>query len=247
MKKFALALVAVVIAGGVFLYMNFGSAAKRAIEEAGSRATGTSVSVGGLDASIANKSASLSKLSVKNPKGFKESYLLETKNVSVTLADVSQQAVTISDVTVDGMTVTYELGTGGSNLDAIEKNIQAATASAAGAAPGGGGKSDNIKVIIRKLHIIHAEVIPAIGAAHAPVPLPDITLTDLGSASHPATPSQVAGEVMRKIVAVSSSGALKAGLGNLQGAAGSAVNGAVKGVTSAQGSVKSGIKGLFGK
>jgi hypothetical protein len=167
---------------------------------------------------------------------------VRTNELSATLGDVSESLVTINDVVVDGMTVTYELGAGGTNIDAVKANINAAAVGNGGGAGDAktGGKADKVKVIIRKLRITHAEVMPSIGAAHEPIPLPDITLNNIGSDSKPASASQVASEVISKIMAETSQGVLKSGLklpGNALGGVSSAVKGATSGLP----------KGLFGK
>jgi hypothetical protein len=204
MKKPALYILALIAILGALLLINLGGAAKKAIEAVGSQTLGTPVRVSGINVSLRNKSAAMSGLSIQNPQGFKSTYLLQTKGISVKIADASQKVVTIDEIIVDGMTVAYELGSKGTNFDIIRQNMNSA----------GGGTSDanTSKVIIRRLKIINGQLIPAIGAAHAPIPLPTITLNNIGSSNNPATPAQVAAQLLTKILAVSSASAIKAGL-----------------------------------
>lgn len=220
MKKSVLFVLALIVVAGVVLFLNLGGAVKRTIEVVGSRTLGTAVRVSGVSISLSDKSASMSGLSIKNPSDFKENYLLKTKDISVKISDVTREVVTIDEIVVDGMTVTYELGASGTNLDAIKRNVKSAPASSA-AAESKGGQSP--RVIIRKLRIINAQVVPSIGVASQPVILPEIAINNIGSNASPADPAKVATQIINKILAVSSEGALRAGLA-------SAVDNALKGV-----------------
>ncbi len=123
MKKIILAVIVVLIGLGFFGYSKLGGAVKSIIESAGSQAVGTAVHVGGLDVSLSNRTASINTLSVANPSGFKDDFL-KAKSISATLGGVENKTVTIKEVVVDGMTVTYQLGANGSNFDALKRNSE---------------------------------------------------------------------------------------------------------------------------
>jgi len=232
MKKIILAIIVLLAAGGFYAYSHLGGAVKSIIESAGTQAMGTKVSVGGLDVSLASETASISGISVANPAGFKGDFL-KTKSVSATLGGVENKIVTIKEIVVDGMTVTYEIGPGGTNFDALKKNLKTASStapsakpSAASAASNGSAEKGGYDVIIQQLKIINAQVIPSIaqgilsiGGKSKPVSLPEIIVTNIGSKSNPATPEQVAKQVMDHVLAVSSGAAAKFGLSSLTGGA----------------------------
>ncbi len=245
MKKLFLAIVALLVIGGIALMMNLGGVVKRTIEIAGSRVLGTRVSVSGLDISLADRKAAMRGLSVNNPSGFSGD-LLKTKGISVAVGDISKDVVVIKSVVVDGMTVTYEYGTKGSNFEVIQKNLRSASAEKAAApkkeVPAG---TSDTRVVIQQLKIVHAQVIPSIGIVSAPVTLPDITLTNIGSKSHPATSTDVALQVMNKVMAVSAQAVVQSGvLNGLTGGAGGIVGGVLK--SGAASSAVDGVKSLFG-
>ncbi|MCE9508305.1 MAG: hypothetical protein K8R48_08365 [Alphaproteobacteria bacterium] len=228
MKKMVLVALGLLVIVGVVLFLNLGSVVKTAIETAGTQAAGTAVRVSGLNLSLADKKATLRGLTVANPQGFKTDDLLKASAISVTVGDITDKVVTIKEIVVDGMTVAYELGPQGTNFDAIQKNLK----SSAPKTPAAGG-SNAPGVIIERLRIIHAQVIPTIGGAQAPVSLPDIVLNNIGSKSNPATPTQVAAKVMNQVMSASSAAAMKSGL--------------AAPLDEAVGKVKEGLKGIFSK
>jgi hypothetical protein len=226
MKKIAIAFVVLLAlaAGGFYFYFN--SAAKRVIEQAGSEALGVPVRVSGLGISVSDLQAQLGGITVGNPAGFNADKLLKAEDITVKLASASREMVVISSVVVNGMTVHYETGTAGSNLDRLRANTGKASDSGAGP-----------QVIIQKLQIVNARVIPSVeGLGNAPVPIPDITIKNIGSKENPATVSQVATQVMNRIIFSTSAAIVKE---TIKGA----VKGTVEGVKDGIG----GLKGLLGK
>jgi len=211
MKKIILVIVILLIACGVMLFMNLDSAAKAIIEAAGSKAVGTQVRVGSFDVSFASRAANMSSLSVANPKGFSSDYLLKTQKISVTLGDVSTKLVIIKEVVVDGMSVNYELGQQGTNLDALQSNIRSGGGKEAPAQAG--ATSNSPEVVIETLRITNAKVTPSVGAIQKQISLPDIVLTNIGSKSNPATPVQVASQVIAKVLTVSTTAVMQSGFG----------------------------------
>lgn len=228
MKKFGLMIVALIVVAGVALFLNLGGAIKKTIEVVGSQTLGTAVRVAGVHFSLADKSAGLSGLTIRNPGGFKEAYLLKTKDISVKVADVTQEVVSIDEILVEGMTVTYELGASGTNVDVIKRNIKASASSSSQASQSGKKGPD---VIIKKIRIVNAEVIPALGGAVAPVKLPEIIVSNIGSKAAPANPAKVASQIIGTVLAVSSQGIAKAGLNE-------ALSGALKGAAPVGDAVK---------
>lgn len=238
MKKIVAVILVILIVSGVYLFSNLGETVKKIIETAGTQTIGTKVSVSGVNVSPANKMASMSGLAVANPAGFKTSNLLKTKSISVTLDTVSSKTVFIKEITVDGMSVSYELGPNGTNLDAIQKRLKSAPAEQPATGKAAGKSGGGYDVVIDRLVITNAQVIPAVGGINKPVNLPDIVLKNIGSKGNPATPAQVAAAIMNRIVATSSAAALRSGLSSaLQNSGGGAAVDQAKGA----------LKGLFGK
>lgn len=214
-KKFLLVFVTLIAIIGAVVYFNFGSAVKKTIETAGTEALGVPVKVGGVSLHLSDKKAGLQGLFIGNPEGFKSEQLLKVKDISVTVGDVTRELVTLDEVVLDGLSVNYEVGKGGTNLKALEKNIARAK-KAIEAASGGAAKEEESvqspEVIIKRLKIINAELIPAIPGMEAfnkPLTLPEIVLNDIGSKGSPASATDVASKVMNRIISSSTNTVVK--------------------------------------
>jgi len=227
MKKVLIVLALLLaIAGGAF-YFYFNSAAKRVIEQAGTEALGVPVRVSGLGISVRDLQAKLGGITVANPRGFNASKLLDAEDITVILGSASREMVVISEVIVRGMTVSYETGTAGSNLERLQAGMDKS--------PRSGGTGP--QVVIQKLKIVNARVIPSVeGMGSAALPIGDITIRNIGSKENPVTAQQVAAQIMSRIIFTTSAAVLKA-----------TVKGAVKGTVDGVKSGLGGLKGLLSK
>ena len=159
--------------------------------------------------------------------------------------------------------VTYELVSGSSNIDAIQKNVDTyakkfgAGGSPSSTSPSGGEEK---KTIIEKLTITCGEVSVAadfLGGKEMGSKLPTITLTDIGKDSGGATPAEVIQKVIDSMTTGITSSIGTLDLDGLAKGATDQAKKALEGVTSgagAAGDAASGtvdnatkkIKGLFG-
>jgi len=213
MKKALPVFVLLVAAGLIYLFTHLGGTLKTLVETAGSQALRTSVTLGSADVSLSDKKASLNGLAIANPKGYDGS-ALTAKTISVALQAINGKTAVIEEILIDGATVTYAIGPGGSNLQELQKNIRPASAKSASGSGEGGG----YKLAIKRIRIVNAQLAPASGRAAQKVTLPEIVLKNIGSEKNPASPAIVASMVMSRILAVSSGAALHAGLGTDAGA-----------------------------
>jgi hypothetical protein len=151
--------------------------------------------------------------------------------------------------------VTYELSGSGSNLDAIQKNIEAYTGGGkrakewakapakAEAKKEEGGK----KLIIKELIISGGKIgvsATLLGGKQLNVPLPTIRLTDIGKEEKGVTLGEVAEKVIGSITK-SAGSAATARLGSIKDAVASGAK-AVGDVMKGAGEKAGGIKGMFG-
>lgn len=209
MKKIVMGAAALAAILGTVLFLNLGSAVKTVIETAGTNTLGTPVRVSGLKVSLADRAAKMSGLSIANPEGFKSPYLLKTDHISVTGGTLEDNVVTINEIVIDGMQVTYELGGKGTNFKAIQKNLKSGASTQKSSTS---DSKDNPKVVIKKLRIVNAQLIPALAGIDKKITLPEITLENIGSAKRPASIAQVTTSIMGKVMATSSKAVAKAGL-----------------------------------
>ena len=198
----AVLLVLLVVGAGIFLFSSLDSLVEGAIETYGSEVTQTAVRVDGVKIGVTTGEGTISGLTVGNPDGFSADNIFSLGNITTVIdtATITESPVVIKLVKVSAPKVFYEIDkSGNSNLDALKKNIAAAT--------GGGGKSSDsgeaTKVIIKRLVIAGGEVearIATLGDKPLSVALPQITITDIGKSSGGASPAEVAESVLNAIM-----------------------------------------------
>lgn len=232
MRKTLIGLAALVVVIGVGVYVLFSSLDElivTAVEKIGSQVTGVAVNLDKATVSLSSGRGSLSGLSVGNPAGFEtaSAFRLATISISLDTASVTSDPVVIKEIVISRPNVTYELGASGSNIDAIQRNVErfiAANGGGSGGAATGGG--DTPKLVIENLHIRGGEINVSagfLGGRTLTTPLPDIHLKDIGKDTGGASPGEIASRVMDEL----NGGAGQAvGALNLDAVAGAAGEGA---------------------
>lgn len=219
----------------------------QAIRDYGPRITGVPVKLHSVQLDPYSGLASLQGLELGNPPGFKTRRAMELGEVSlrIEVATLTDPVVRIKELRVVKPFVTYERGEGGSNLDVIERNVQAYIDAQTQRNASGNidGKSvaknpaKQKKLIIEHLYIqdARAEVSTALLQGRTlTVDMADIHLKALGEKTGGATPAEVSVEVVN---AVTNAVMKSAALAPVQGVVNSIKNGA-----KAAGDA---IKGLF--
>lgn len=241
-------LVTVIIGAAVFLLSSLDTIVKKVIEDVGSQVTGVKVSVGTVKISLSEGKGSISGLTVANPPGFSSDPAIKLGEIALALdtSSLNKNPIVVKDITVASPFVAYEMAAGGSNIDAIQKNVKAFSAK-----QGAGGKAEPAKpaskeeekkLVIERLAITGGQVKLAAGGipgAEGTAKLADIVLTNIGKDGGGASSAQVAQKVMDSLV----SGALKSAtsFGNLLGGVGDKAKALVPGDAGGA------IKGLLGK
>jgi len=276
LKKLAIGLgvLIVVIAVGIYyLSQNAGSLVAGVIKEEGSRVTQVPVNVGAVDLSLTDLKAGLRGLTVGNPAGFKTDRAISLGEISVKIAkDWSMDVIVIDEVMINAPEITYEIGSSGSNIAAIQKNVEdslkAMGGSDGGKAAGTAEKAPadeekaGPKIVINNLYVKNGKVnvsASLLQGKSLPVPLPDIHLKDIGKDkkgdSSGASPAEVAKQIMTAISSKASGAASSLdlsslGLSDISGkaadvgaAAKEAAEGALKGAGDKLGGAGEGIGG----
>lgn len=256
MKKLliGLAIVVVIVVGGVVYFAsNIDSIVKSAIEDVGSEATKTKVTLNDVKLSITSGEGTLSGFHMGNPKGFntKEAMSFGTVSVKIDTASVTKDVILIKEVVIAAPRITYELAGGSSNIQTIQKNVDAFAKSmgAGGQKPAEkseGGK----KVIIQNLYVRGGKI--GVSAAFLAgkqmnVPLPDIHMTDIGKKEGGASPAEVADQLLSRISQSATRAVSGLGLDKMMGSAKGAASGAAKSVEDATKGIGNTLKGVFGK
>ena len=269
-----LGLVVVVLAIGIYyVSQNAGGFIKAAIEDQGSRATAVAVKVDGVDLSLTDLKAGIRGLTVGNPSGFETARAVSLGEVSVKInKDWSTNLIVIDEIMVRAPEITYEIGSGGSNIAAIQSNVESFM-KALSSDPGGktsaySEPSDSAagpKVVISDLYIKGGKVNVSASLFKGKTlttPLPEIHLTDIGKDSGGASPAEVVDQIISAITNASSGAAGSLDLSSLGlsdisgkaaeigGAAADAAKGALEGAGGAAKDAVEGaggaLKGLFG-
>ena len=196
-------------------------------------ALGVPATLQGADFSLLRGKAALSGLHIGNPAGFKTDGLFDLGALSIRLdnSTLLSDTIVIREIAIDGLVVTYEKGLLDSNLGALieslsggEKPAEEGEAKEEKTAEEKPGK----KVIIEKLTITNSKMNFSVTGAAAltgggaiPIPLPPITLTDLGKEKEGVTVVEAIQEILKSIAGAT--GTAIAGAGNLLGEAGKAV------------------------
>ena len=232
MKKFAIGLgivLVIIVAGLFYVSSNLDSVVKRVVESEGSEATGTKVSLGGVELDLVGGKVAFTDITVANPEGFKSDYAFSLASVSVRVDTdtLTKDVIVIKEIVIDKPVVSYELVDGSSNLDQIKKNV------------GGGAASDEEeadysgpKFIIEKVRFTGGTVnVSSEGVVEKDMSteLSAFTLRDIGKAKGGATPTEVATELTKALTGSALDAVAKEGVKGLLDKAGDK------------------LKGLFGK
>lgn len=258
------AVLLVVLAGGVYyLYSNIEGYIKTALETYGSEATQSQVKVAGVKLSVSSGEGGLSGIVIGNPKGYSSAnaFSLGLASLKVDTGSVSKNPVVIKEIVIDRPHVVFEMGgDGGSNLQTIQRNVNAYAAKMGGGGapaqkPAAGAKEPERKLIIENLYVRNGQI----AASHALLKgqiistgLPTIHLTNIGRAKGGATPAEIANEVIGAISQQANKAAMAdvtKSLDALKGAVGGAVGEALGGALGKPdaGGVGDQLRGILGR
>ncbi len=239
-----LGLSAVVVAG-FFL----GPIVTKAVNTVGPRITGTKVELASASISPLTGGGTLKGLLVGNPAGWTsdKAIIIGEARASIQPASLLGSHILINEVFVDGPEFVFEQRLlGGNNIAALLKQIEANTGggSAAPEAKAGEAKAgEPLKFAIKSFRIQNAKMALSIAGQSLTVPLPPLTITDLGVAEGGITADQVVGQVLKRVLAqlgvAATEAAMKVG--------GAFLDGGAEGAKSAREAAKGAFNKLLGK
>ena len=233
--KILLGILVVLVLVFVVLNLFLGKIVLKTTNAAAPAALGVPVTLQDADIALLRGRAALAGLHVDNPAGFKTDGILDLGSISVRLDNSSllSDTIVIKEITIDGLVLTYEQGLRTSNLGALINQLSAGKEEE----PSGQDKPEETpageekpgkKVIIEKLSITGSRMNLSLTGAAAltgggaiPIPLPPITLTDLGKESDGLTVTEAIQKILNAILDVATSAI--SGTGKLLGAGAGAV------------------------
>jgi uncharacterized protein involved in outer membrane biogenesis len=226
-----------------------------------------------VDLSIQSGEAALNGFTMGNPAGFNTPKAMSFGVVSVKLdtGSIASDTILIREVVIAKPEITYELGAGGSNIGAIQKNVDSFAKAAMG--PGGAARKESDsaggkKVVIENLYVRDGKISVSatfLQGKEMGAPLPTIHLKDIGKSKGGATPAEVADQLMTAITRSATSAVSALNLDKLKDAAEGAkkmleggaegakkmleggAGGATKTLEDATKGVGDSLKGLMGK
>jgi hypothetical protein len=212
MKKLLIVLGVLVVLGGIgaaLLVGNLGGIIKGVVEKVGSQATQTPVTLAEVDISLTDGSGELKNLVVANPEPFKSEHAMSLGIIRVQIdpATIGSNPVVIKEVVIDSPQIIYEVSGGGTNIGAIQENVDAFAKGlgAGGETPAGDeppAEGEGTKVIIENLYVRGAKASVSatfLGGESVGVTVPEIHLTDLGKDDGGASAGEVAAELLDAI------------------------------------------------
>jgi hypothetical protein len=192
------------IAAAVWIASSLDSLVKSAIERYGPEITAVSVKVGAVNLSPRDGRGEIKHLRLGNPKGYRTARALDLGEIRIALdpSSLAGDVIRIREIVVQGADITYEKLGNLTNLEAIQRNVDAYVRQYGGGQPAAGGKQK--KMIIDSLVIRSSKVnlSSALTAGNSvTVALPDLHLRDIGKRTNGATAAEVTRQVINALVA----------------------------------------------
>ena len=218
MKKryILLAGIAVIAGGAYYVYNSLDAIVGKLVNKYGSEVLGTEVNLAGFSISPTKGTAEINRLTIANPKNYKEPYLFDLNKVAVKIdmKSLTSDTIIIDSIEVNKPAITYEmLSLTQNNIKEIQDNInnylkksssgeqtKAKTETTEKAEASETGK----KVIIKKLTISDIALTAAVAGQDATLNLPTIEMKNLGEEKTQTKTNipQVIAKVMNKILSV---------------------------------------------
>jgi hypothetical protein len=119
------AVVALIIVAAIFIFSSLDGIVQAAVEKFGTEIVGTNVELADVKISVTSGERALRGLVVGNPAPFETDSALNLGEISVSIdpTTITSGTIVIKKIAIGSPEITYELGSGGSNIDAIQKNV----------------------------------------------------------------------------------------------------------------------------
>lgn len=213
MKKLLWILVVLIFVVGAALYYSYtqlGSAIEAAIERYGSDITATDVEVDAVEVDIAAGKAAINGFVIGAPAGFsaENTFRLDRVALALNTDKLSTEQVVIDSFEINGPVIWYELGREGSNIAALQQNVDRYLAESGVATPSeespAGAQADEqtVKLIIDNFYFRDASVnvsTTTVPGKKISVPLPDLHLRDLGKGSDGITGAELVDKILEEL------------------------------------------------
>ena len=254
MKRVAIGLaifVAVLVASVFILHSSLGTIITQAVNFKGPKIVQAKVHLKETIIDATSGKGSMRGLIIGNPKGFKTESAFKVDKVEITLDtdSIASNIIVIKEINIQAPEITYEKGDDGSNIDVIQRNVDAFIKKYSGASESPESKEKSVekkggtKMIIDHVYVKDAKlnVNPALlGGNSMTLALSDIHLRDIGKNENGATSGEVAEAIIDAINKAIHKSINPIHPENIGGVVG-------KVITGAKGVIQGTSKGIFGK
>jgi hypothetical protein len=245
MKKYLIIALVVLVAAYFGMGLFLGSIVRRGVNSFGPRLTGTRVVLGYARLSPLTGHGSLRNLVVGNPPGWSDNDAFSLGHVRIIVEPFSifKDHIVIDEIDIDGPVFNYETKIVSSNIKDLLASIQRFSGGKEAANTPTTKSGQTIKFVVKKFRLTNGVARIGVGAAGIPIPLPPISIDDLGVSQGGITPDQLVGTMMSDVLVGIVSGSAEA-LGKLGATAGAAA--AEKSKEAAK-AATDGLKSIFEK
>lgn len=199
LKVSVLGLLIVLLVGYFVVAYSMGSIVKAGVNKVGPGITQSKVELAGAKLSPLTGAGTLTGLAVGNPKGWSDANAFFLGKVAFDLEPMSvfKDTIVINEIVIDQPEFLYETKFVSSNIKDLLKNIEQYTGAKKEI-----GKEEGPpkKFIVKKFRLTNGKATVGVGAAALPVPLPAISLDDLGVKEGGITGGQLAGAIMKDVL-----------------------------------------------
>jgi uncharacterized protein involved in outer membrane biogenesis len=238
---FVIVVVALLLVVVLTLPLTIGPIVKTAASVGGPKALGVPVSLGDVKLNPLAGNLTVLRFKVGNPQGYsdKDAFAVDKVEVGLNMRSLLSDTIVVRKIQIDAPAISFESKEGKSNFDTMMANVKKSSAEEKDKAKAPEGeKKPGKKVIIEEFTLNNGQVAFTSGLTLGKgitLPLPSITVRDIGKESGGASAVEALTEVMNSVLGGLSkavSGAASAA-GDLLKGAGDAVSGAAKGATDA--------------
>jgi len=206
-------LVAILVAVVLLVGKNLDSIVKKAITKIGSDMTGVSVSVDKVGIVLAEGRGEIGGLVVDNPRGYKGPHAFSLGSIVLALDRTAETAdvVVVRELTIDAPDIVFDKTDAGSNIEAIQQNVDAYTKAHAGESDRAADAKDAdapTRFIVESLQIRDGKI--RLMERDRVIDLPAVRLRDLGKSQGGATGAEIASIVLKQITQATVSAAARA-------------------------------------
>ena len=236
-----LALVALVLVAALTLPLYIGPAVKAAAKVGGPAALGVPVSVGDVKLRPLLGVLTITQVKIGNPEGYSkgEAFAVEKVEIGLKTASLFSDTIVVQKILIDAPAIGFESKEGKSNFDAMLANAKKNAAEQNAKKPE--EKRTSKKLVIEEFTLNSGKVSYTSAVTFGkPVtlPLPSLTLRDIGKASNGATAADALTEIINGIV-----GGLTQAISDMAGSVNDVLKGSLKGATDATKGAGNALKG----